>query len=97
MPCYHCHKEVEGKVGFREECLHCQADLHTCLNCRFHDPSAYNECCEPSAKWVRDKEQNNYCEYFELRDKKSLGCLTDQAKTREELLKTADRLFKKSY
>ena len=35
-----------------------------CLNCRFHDPNAYNECRESSAERVRERDRANRCEYF---------------------------------
>ena len=38
--------------------------LKCCLNCTFHDPSSYNECREPSAERVVDKEAANFCDYF---------------------------------
>ena len=94
MFCYHCQKPVEGKVSFRDECLHCQADLHICLNCRFYDPSFYNECKESLAERVKEKDRNNRCEYFAFAtngaQKKSA---LDQK--REDLLKSAEALFKK--
>lgn len=48
----------------REACSRCEAELHCCLNCTFHDPSNYNECREPSAERVVDKERSNFCDYF---------------------------------
>jgi hypothetical protein len=48
-------------------CASCDADLHCCLNCRHHDRSAHNECNEPQAEWVRDRERANHCDYFEPR------------------------------
>lgn len=67
MHCFSCQKDVrlEEKVGFRDECAHCGADLHVCLNCRFYDAAAYNECREPQAERVVDKERANFCEYFQ--------------------------------
>lgn len=71
MLCHHCKKDVsliDNKVGFREDCSHCGADLHICLNCSFYDKSAYNECHEPSADRVVDKEKANFCEFFKPGD-----------------------------
>lgn len=53
------------RVGAREACPRCDADLHACRNCRFYDPSKNNQCAEPQAEWVRDKEAANYCDYFQ--------------------------------
>ena len=67
MQCRSCRKEVNvgGRVGFRDECPHCGADLHSCRHCRLHDSGAYNECREPAAERVSDRERANRCEYFQ--------------------------------
>ncbi|MCR9093792.1 MAG: DUF4407 domain-containing protein [bacterium] len=71
MRCHACDAEVElaagEAIGFRAECDRCAADLHVCLNCDHHDPGAYNECREPSAERVRDRDRANRCEYFRFR------------------------------
>lgn len=66
--CHACHKEIqiEGKIGRREPCPHCGADLHCCLNCRFYDEHAHNQCREPLAEWVPAKDRANLCDYFEF-------------------------------
>ena len=93
--CQQCNKkaELEHKVGFREECPHCGSDLHTCLNCRFYDTSAYNECKESSAERVLNKDRNNYCEYFDPIKEGKDSVLLDRA----EQLKKAEALFKKNF
>jgi hypothetical protein len=69
MTCWKCGATIEAKPGERvssgEECARCGADLHSCRNCRFYDTSKDNQCAEPQAEWVRDKEAANYCDYFE--------------------------------
>jgi hypothetical protein len=66
--CAECNTEVSlapgERIGFRDECERCSADLHACRNCSHHDPSAYNECREPKAEWVSDRERANHCEEF---------------------------------
>jgi hypothetical protein len=64
--CFSCKKELEfsGNIGRREECPHCRADVHVCKNCNFYDPKAYNECREPQADVVKEKERANFCDYF---------------------------------
>ena len=68
MECHACQRELSlaagESLGFREECAGCRADLHVCLNCGHHDPDAYNECREPNAERVLDRERANRCEYF---------------------------------
>lgn len=67
MRCHKCgqESEVTDKIGFRDECPHCGADLHVCLGCFFYAKGTYNECREPQADRVVDKERANFCEYFQ--------------------------------
>ena len=95
--CLFCEKSLfAGRLGFRDECPHCHADLHICLNCRFYDTSSYGECREPSAQRVKEKDRNNHCEYFE---KLPPGQETKNVKTpapsSEDLKARARALFKK--
>lgn len=64
--CHHCQQTIDGKnrIGRRDTCSGCGADLHCCLNCLFYDPHAANACREPNADHVLDKEAGNFCEYF---------------------------------
>ncbi len=95
IPCFHCAKKIalQQKVSFREECPHCQSDLHVCLNCQFYDESAHNECREVSAENVKNKERNNYCEYFSPSSKTKEE---SQSLKREEQIRIAEALFKKN-
>ena len=65
--CFKCgvHHEFRDPVGFREECDRCRAELHTCRNCKYHDPTASNDCRENRAGRVVDKERGNLCDWFE--------------------------------
>jgi hypothetical protein len=68
MRCHGCAVTIDvaadQRVGFRDACDGCGADLHVCLNCAHHDPSAYNECREPNAERVSDRDRANRCDYF---------------------------------
>jgi len=59
---------VDGPVGRRTTCPECDADLHTCLNCRHYDESAAHECREPQTEHVVDKAASNACDLFQLGD-----------------------------
>jgi hypothetical protein len=89
--CFSCgtENEVGERVGRRDECSQCMADLHVCKNCRFYDPSAYNECRETSADVVREKEESNFCDFFEP------GGGTYEKSKRDALLAQAEALFGK--
>ncbi len=71
LSCYRCgHPQrlvPREKIGRRDACVGCGADLHSCVHCRFYDPSRDNQCAEPQAEWVRDKESANFCGYYEVR------------------------------
>ncbi len=67
--CFSCGRELsctDSRPGRSEECPWCGRDVRVCRNCRFYDETAYNECREPLAERVVDKERANFCEYFEL-------------------------------
>lgn len=66
--CAFCGADVEvlGRVGRQEECPACRRDLHACLQCRLYDRSFHNQCREPQAAYVADKERSNFCEFFEF-------------------------------
>ena len=53
------------RPGFKEVCETCNAYLHSCKNCRFHQPGAHNECLIGTTEWVGDKEKANFCDEFE--------------------------------
>ncbi len=91
--CFQCEKSLNftDRIGIREECSHCGADVHVCRNCQHYDPSAYNECREPQAERVLEKDRSNRCDYFTPSSAKGK---TRDAK--QDLLQAAEALFKKS-
>lgn len=92
VKCFHCGTELKfvDRIGLREECSKCRNDVHVCKNCKFYDAKAYNECIEPSAEVVREKDRSNHCEYFQAG-----GGAGGGGKAKEDLLKAAEALFKK--
>ena len=92
VQCFQCQQvnSSESRIGFREECLKCRADIHICKNCEFYDKKAYNECREPSAEVVREKERANLCEFFSPR---AAGSSAGDEKNK--LKAAAEALFKK--
>ncbi len=91
--CYFCLKNIPVIGAFKvmrtEDCPYCSKSLHCCKMCKFFDPRVYNECIENNADRVVDKEKANFCDYFSLKGAQSSG------PTKDELLKSADALFKK--
>ena len=91
--CFNCQNKTvfQGTVGRREECSKCRSDLHCCKNCKFFDPKAYNQCREPVAEVVKEKDRANYCDNFEP------GAGGGKSgPTAQDLKAAAEALFKKN-
>jgi hypothetical protein len=95
MRCFGCGTAVElrsgERIGFRDVCPRCGLDLHVCRNCAHHDPSAYNECREPNAERVGDRERANRCDYFAPRAAACAGPADERERARASL----EGLFRK--
>lgn len=91
--CYACKKTLDynsgQKIHKNDECSYCYADLHCCRMCEFYDPQAYNQCREPNAERIVEKEKANYCDYFILK-----GGEGNQGQKKDDLFAAADSLFK---
>lgn len=89
--CFECGTiaSFTDRVGIREECQKCRADLHVCRTCKFYDKSVYNECRETQADVILEKTRANRCDYYQP----SVG--GDQGAKKEDLLSAAEALFKK--
>ena len=85
--CFSCSKElnVETRPARSDTCPSCTADLKVCRNCAFHDKGAYNECREPAAERVVDKERANFCDYFRFRDGEGAGGGDARSEARRKL------------
>ena len=92
--CYHCGKEMkfQDKVYRQELCNQCGQYVHCCKNCRFYDPYAYQQCREPEAEWVSDKEMGNFCGYFKPGENKGSQEALERQKAAKKKL---EELFKK--
>ncbi len=66
--CWKCNNELvfDVKMGFRDSCPHCMADLHCCKNCQLYDPGAHNSCRETTTDYTPDKEKANFCGFFKF-------------------------------
>ncbi|TMB57680.1 MAG: hypothetical protein E6J60_04645 [Deltaproteobacteria bacterium] len=65
MQCHRCGTSFDGeRVPVRGVCSRCSAFLHCCRNCDFYAPGVANDCREPQAARVADKEQGNFCDWF---------------------------------
>lgn len=68
--CQKCRNELvfEVKMGRRDVCPHCGADLHVCKNCEHWDPGAHNQCREKIAEHIPDREKANFCSFFAFKN-----------------------------
>lgn len=66
MTCAACGDELGRveRVGRRDVCPACGADLRVCRQCRFYDLAAADACREPLAERVADKTRANFCDHF---------------------------------
>jgi len=86
--CFHCKRELDAtRPGRGDACPGCGSDVKVCLNCRFYERGAYNDCREPSAERVVNKDRANFCEFFEF------GSVAGSA-SQEDPLKKLKELFK---
>jgi len=97
MQCYFCHKELEigERVGRQDTCPHCSRDLHICKNCQFYDENAYNECHEPQADRVVEKERSNFCDYFVFITGGGDSRTAQKENSADETKRKLEALFKK--
>ena len=70
--------EVLLPLARHEECPHCRAQLHVCRMCGFFDAAAPQQCREPVADLVSDKQRANFCGYFQI-DPHAFTASPDQA------------------
>ena len=65
MTCAACGAgPLQDQPGRRDVCPSCGADLHSCIQCSFYTPGHYNDCREPQADRVLDRERSNFCDFF---------------------------------
>jgi len=77
--------------GRADICKKCGRDTKTCKGCVFYDPSANNQCREPQAERVIEKERSNFCDYF----RPAGGPGQNPSTSRDSLKSAADALFRK--
>ena len=67
LDCWKCGAplpDLSLPVGRAEYCRACRAEIHACRMCRFYDTRKANQCAEPVAEPVQNKERANFCGYF---------------------------------
>lgn len=90
--CWHCGHALQGADFSRaNRCPGCQKATHACRNCLYYQPGLNNDCREPVADHVVDKQAANFCDYFE--PDPSLQP-EGQASSPDQLRSAAEDLFK---
>ena len=90
--CWHCgHALTALDYGRELVCPNCSRATHACKNCRYYQPGLHNDCREPVAEDVTNKERANFCDYFEPHNGAYAGEATNSA---EQLRQDAEDLFK---
>jgi hypothetical protein len=91
--CHACNGVLSEdlKVGRKDECPSCGADLRCCLNCVFYDRAASKQCRETVTELVREKEKANFCDHFVFAENRIAAADAGSLQVRKAL----DDLFKK--
>jgi hypothetical protein len=90
--CWHCGAPLGGSdYGRENSCLACGKPTRVCRNCRWYAPARPNQCEEPMAERVMDKERANFCGYFEPTAEVAASGKGD---AEVDLRKAAEDLFK---
>lgn len=85
--------DVDRSMSRKETCRKCGGDLHICLNCRFHSPSAHNQCIETKAEQQRYRDKANFCDYFQYRDGGSARGTDGGGSAADDAKRKLDELF----
>ena len=70
LVCWKCGESIEDlplPLSRLAQCKACHAELHVCMLCEFYDPHIADQCREPVADFVKEKERANFCDYFKPR------------------------------
>lgn len=90
--CWSCATPLNAlEFGRQDICRKCGRDTRTCKACTHFDPACNNQCREPQADRVVEKERSNFCDYF-LPSEQAPGSATT---SRDALKSAAEALFKK--
>ena len=86
--CWKCGgplQELLLPLARHEECPHCRAQLHVCRMCVYFDTAAPQQCREPVAENVSDKQRANFCGYFQINPQAYAGPSNQAADSHRKL------------
>jgi hypothetical protein len=85
-----------GELTHDETCSKCNADMHTCGNCRFFDTTTTWECRENIPARVAGKHTRNTCTFFQPKIVRDLSADKGRLpQTPDDARKAFDALFNK--
>ena len=64
VKCASCGAKAPANIVSDSSCTNCRAELHTCRQCNYFDPSARFECSKPITVKIVNKNARNTCELF---------------------------------
>jgi hypothetical protein len=67
VKCAACGAKAPSIINLETSCPKCNADLHTCKQCTYFDPSARFECRKSIPARIMNKNKRNTCELFAAR------------------------------
>src|SRR4051812_28415811 len=89
--CWNCSNVLSSLYyGRSDTCPKCGRDTRVCRGCVFYDRASNNECREPQADRVLEKERSNFCDYFRPSSKGGTA-----VSSKDQLKSAAEALFKK--
>ena len=90
--CWRCGRNLtKVDYGRESDCPGCHKPTRVCRNCRHYSPGRPNDCAEPLAEHLLDKERANFCEHFDPAESPASSGMADN----QDLLKeAAEALFK---
>ena len=94
--CWNCGRPtgLVGGVTRSDSCPNCLADLRCCRGCRHFEPGRRFHCREPIETNIVNKEKNNFCDFFQVRNViKRPGGISTHTDTKDDRKKRFDDLF----
>ena len=67
LVCWKCGGSLSAlslPLSRRDVCTSCGVDLHVCRMCMDFDPNVADQCREPTADTVYDKQRANFCDHY---------------------------------
>ena len=91
VKCAACGAKAPSTISLDSSCPNCRAELHTCRQCTYFDPSARFECRKTITARIVNKNARNTCELFAARTvverETSSGAPTDARQAFAKLFK----------